>query len=744
MRSVATLVSVLLVLGAAPLVSAQATLPPVQTEAVELDVVVTDKEGKLVKSLTRDDFELREDGKPQRLTQFHLTERSSAGPRGPEASPSGPPPADRPAAAGAGAAGATGEGRHVVLLVDDLHIAPGNLQYTKQALARFVDEFAAPEDDVALITTGSSGGYPQLTRDRGVIKEAIGRLDVRQASVAPARSSQMTPAQAEMILRGDNAAIRLAARTMMEEPGSVYAGTLGGPQGALAASGGGVSAGIDPSEAAPAAEAKRQARGILLEALRFSAVTLERLDDVVRGLAGLHGRKICLMVSDGFLVGLGTSEELTRDLRGVIDAATRSGTVVYTLDTRGLVSTVTEAGTGPTTSQPGLSDTVQRQSELLLRTTLKGVADDTGGFLISGTNDLAGGLRRMLGDNDAYYLMGYEPTNTKHDGKFRKIEVRLPRHADLVVRTRKGYLAPDDRKEARKVEPTVASRTVPSASAPFALGEEEVRAVLSAPPPPNGIKVRMTADYLDLPPAGPQTAVRAQVDLSGLKWQEVAGRQQAALDLIGGVFDATGNPVGKPFGRHTDLDLSPAEYKRVSEAGLQFQQQLALGPGRYEIRLYAREAKVGQLGGTSQWVDIPNLADKKLAMSSIFLSAAAPVANAPSTGAGENETLLDVQTLRRFKRDQALFFQLYVYNPVLDDKGANDVVYQAQIWTGGKTVAASKAQPAAFGKKNDAPLPETNGLPLEGLPPGAYELRVVVVDRKANATIYKKVDFTIE
>jgi hypothetical protein len=100
--------------------------------------------------------------------------------------------------------------------------------------------------------------------------------------------------------------------------------------------------------------------------------------------------------------------------------------------------------------------------------------------------------------------------------------------------------------------------------------------------------------------------------------------------------------------------------------------------------------------------------------------------------------------LRRFKPRSTLVFQIYVYKPSLGEEGARDVVLQAQIWGGGKVIAASKPTPVAFEQKGGAPLPETNSLPLEGLSAGPYELRVVVVDRKAGLQAMRKVDFTIE
>ena len=148
------------------------------------------------------------------------------------------------------------------------------------------------------------------------------------------------------------------------------------------------------------------------------------------------------------------------------------------------------------------------------------------------------------------------------------------------------------------------------------------------------------------------------------------------------------------------------------------------------MKLVAREVSLDKAGGASASVEVPDLSDKKLAVSGLFVS---------TSGADT-----DTHVHRRFKLGSTLAFQIYAYNPSQDEKGARDVVLQAQIWGGGKLIAASKPTPVAFEQKDGAPLPETNSLPLEGLSAGPYELRVVVADRKASLQATRKVEFTIE
>jgi VWFA-related protein len=712
-------------------VLAQDVSPGAQAELVRLDVVVADAHGRPVRDLAREDFEVLEDGKAQRVTSFLFVGRARPRPASltkPDAS--GEPPAE----------GASRPSRCVVIVVDDLHVARQDLDSAKEALRGLVDQLVGADDGVALVTTGGPGGVPQLTPDRAVLRAAINELSSREAVTAPASGSQMTPVQAEMILRGDRSALRLAARTLMDQAGALF--DASGPRASAEAAAGFAPGDVDPQERAAALEVQRQARGVLGETLRLSAVTLGRIEGVLRTLAPLPGRKLCLLVSGGFLVGTGTSEEQSQELRQVISAATRSRVVLYTLDSHGPASNGADAGVVGAGAPPGLQERVAGQAEKEFRAVLERLASDTGGFLVRGS-DLAGGLRRMLEDNDAYYLMAYEPSNLKHDGRYRKIDVRLRGHPDFAVRARKGYLALDERSR-----PSGSDRpggSAPPASAPARLDEAESRAALRAPLPPNGVPVRLTADYLDLPPAGPQAIVLAQVDVAGLRWQAVQGRHRADAELVGGVYDATGSPVGLPFGRRFDLDLAPDEYERALQAGLQYQQRLPLEPGRYEVRLIVRDPALGPLGGAAQAIEIPNLGNGTLTLSGVFLSTSALAAEVPaSDGAGRSETLRDAQVRRRFKSGEGVYFQLYVYNVRVDEKKASDAVLQAQVRSGAKLVAASKPLPVTFQQKDGVPLLQSNRMSLEGLAPGRYELRVVVVDRKANATAFRDIDFTVE
>jgi VWFA-related protein len=719
----------------------------VRAEVVQLDAVVTDAHGALVRDLTAADFQVLEDGRPQKVDQFFVVTRPHTGTVG--ASPAAVPPAETgvvvrspeavapPLGAPSPEAAAALPGRQVVILVDDLHIGLQSMIEAKRALHRFIDQVATPDDSIAVVTTSGAGSIQQLTHERATVDQTIERLITRQPSSANARSAQLTPEQAALVLRGDRSAIQLGVDTVISEPGSVL--DANSPQAALAGPGGQArtaagGAGVSPDNVQRVAQrdVEREATQILNEALGYSLATLNVLEDIVRSLAQTPGRKLCLVVSDGFLDGAGSRESRSLDLRRVLDAATRAGAVVYALDSRGLLTGSDASGARAGVS-PGVQARVQRAVEQIRRDALTTITEGTGGFYIGGTNDPTDALRHMLDDNEAYYLLAYAPSNTKQDGHFRKIEVRLPGHPDLKVRTRTGYYAVLPPK-APAPSLRAGGPAVPVAPAPaLPLPTAEARSVLTAPIDAGGIPISLRADYVDLPPTGSQVLVRAQVDLSKMRWQDAEGRKRADLELLGGVFDATGQLVGTPFGRRSELALDPADFGRAKTAGLQYQQWVALPPGRYEVRLVARERSLVQQGGAKETVEVPDLKDKKLAMSGVFLSVAQPGGAAPTEA-----------VVPRIKHGESLSFQFYVYNAALDPAGKADVILQAQVWSGGKATAASPVQPVHMAQKDGVPVPETNVMGLEGLPAGGYELRVVVQDSKASATAMRRVPFVID
>ena len=173
-----------------------------------------------------------------------------------------------------------------------------------------------------------------------------------------------------------------------------------------------------------------------------AAATLDALTGVIDGLQLVPGRKSVLLFSEG--VPLGSQSDVMDRFTAVIGRANRSGVSFYTVDAAGLRARSPSAGARKTMREyaaetPGsLSPDAVMFAEPYVA--LSRLANETGGAFLDNTNALERAARRMGEDLRSYYLLGYVPTNSTLDGRYRRIDVRVHR-SDVRVQARAGYLA---------------------------------------------------------------------------------------------------------------------------------------------------------------------------------------------------------------------------------------------------------------------------------------------------------------
>lgn len=710
----------------------------IETELVQFEITVTDKQGKLIRDLKREDFELKEDGKIQEISYFSVgTSARPASWISTEAKKNKESVAPLP----------TNEiraGRYVILAVDDLHLAFANLTYAKQAMLRFVEQQMAADDQVALITTsGQLGLFQQFTNDREILKRAINRLTLRERTVLtnPSDIPRLTPYQAELIDSNlDPDALAIAVNEIIRQmPGT--------------------------TRQSATSMAQTKARQIVAENTTFTKATLSTLENIIRGLRGLPGRKSLILVSDGFLLG-GTNQGTQDQLRKITDAATRSGLVIYAIDARGLVAMTAEYDASQPgfglEQPPGARSRIESTAIEAVRDGLNALSRDTGGFPVFNNNDLSLGLQKVIDDTETYYLLAFEPTVSYRDGRFRKLEVRVKNHPEYKVRSTKGYFAPDDKavakaaekelKEKAKLEEARAKNPEKAAKKESAVKVEQVREALGSLFPLRGIPVEMSVDFVDSGKGDSFAAILAHIDLSDVNFELANDRHNANIEVIGAIYNEKGDAV-ENFAETAQMKLRPGTYEKVKNSGVIFQRRVALKPGFYQARIAIRNEAKNQLGSASAWVEIPDMSKKQLALSSIFLALDQGASTVNPLDQKAEKKMEDqppvqkpAQVSRRFKRSEKLDFTIFAYNAKTDAKGGNDIVIQTQVYSGTKLALATPLT-----KMN--PSPDNPNAPfllyaarllLDKFEPGTYELRTVVVDRIAKLSAKRSVIFRVE
>jgi VWFA-related protein len=684
-------------------------------ELVLIDVVVTGREGAPERDLRREDFEILEDGRPQSISHFAVgtASRPAALPAAVRPASGAAAPPDRTAFTAAGAAGRT-----IVLVIDDLHLGASRLSAAKREATRFLREQVGPRDEVAVVTTsGIRGVLQSLTRDRGALVRAVDRVTLQDRS-ARARfgAPYLSEHQAEQInrfgeLAAGNEAFDLAVAQFMEEFW------------------------INREVAIPMV--RERVRSILDEGARNTRASLSVLESTMRSLAPVPGRKVVLLLSEGFFLGRGTWYESAYDLRQITDAATRSGVVVYSLDAGGLT---VPAPAGDLTERGPTRFTERRRVESgqdeARREGMRAVAEETGGFAVLNNNDIGAGLRRILNDNEVYYLLAYEPISPLRAGRFRSIQVRLPGRPDLVARTRKGYFEPGA-SPARK-------RGEPSPKQAAAEARERVHDAFTSIVPLRGLPLHLSADFVDLPDAGPTVVVNVDVDAASLQLSEVQQRHRGVVDIVGLVSDREGAAV-EQFAERLQLDLRPETRDAVRRGGIGFNRRIAVKSGLYQVRVAALGQGPDETGSASQWIEVPDLAPGQLALSSLFLNGARDDAAGPVEGESPVAGGARGRASRSFPAGSEVDVVLFAYNARTDAAGVTDLAARFQLRSEGRLVHEFLPRPMRSEDPGEPKrVPGGARLSLAGLPPGDYELRAVVEDRRAGTTAERGVDFTVQ
>lgn len=286
------------------------------------------------------------------------------------------------------------------------------------------------------------------------------------------------------------------------------------------------------------------------------------------------------------------------EFRRLLQRANRANVSFYPIDARGLV--VFDEPLGPSRPAPPFVDAERLRGR---QTALRTLAENTDGFAVINTNDVTGALERMVADTSSYYLLGYYSTNTKLDGRFRKLTVRVKR-PNAQVRARPGYLAPTEAEMASARVDRLMNGAAPGHTT---LPPGFARALERLTPTRGELPLRVQAT------AGPAHIwVTTELDAATAKLPEWQGGGRARVIL-----------------EHEQGATPPIEHDVTIEAGQRVATMLpdgaAVAPGRYVIRLQVTP------GGSA--IPIQTTTDVVVPDSSALISASGAASRrGPSTG----------------------------------------------------------------------------------------------------------------
>jgi VWFA-related protein len=323
---------------------------------------------------------------------------------------------------------------------------------------------------------------------------------------------------------------------------------------------------------------------------------LQALGDVASTLGAIEQRKSLLYFSGG-MGRTGTDNQVL--LRRTIDQAVRANVAIYAMDSRGLQAVVPggDAQQGSGRGTGAFSGAAQRgrvDSQFASQEALNALARDTGGQAVFDSNDFGDVFARVAADTSAYYVIGYESTNPRLDGKYRRIKVTAKR-GDYRVEHRAGYYARRDFKHSTKADREQQL-------------QEQITAELSA----TDLPVYLNTAYFRLNDKRYAVPLTIAVPGSKIPFVKTGDKARATLDLLGLVIDERNRPIARV--RDT-LSLGENAANRV----VQYQTTLELPPGRYRMKVVARENELGTMGAFENEVVVPALGAERVKVSSVVL-----------------------------------------------------------------------------------------------------------------------------
>ena len=382
----------------------------ITTNLVQIDAVVT-RNGKPVKDLKAEDFEIFEDGRRQVITSFAYVSNVTKN-RGASVQP-GTTSKDPNAPADPNSPQAPAEipRRRIALVVDDFGLSAQSMMDVRRQLRQFIDEQLNPDDLVAIIRTSRARREPpRFTNDRTLINQAWEQVMWNQCSRVGVKVMPRV---------GSNATVGCGTASFEESINSLRA----------------------------IVSALGQTPGRKSMIIFSDDMPLRQSERLVRGGS-------VLQVDDS------KSEEARNyrtPMRNLAELAIRSSVVIYGVDTGGLQTTSMTAA--DSTARPrvsgsegnGLFVKELRDRALLIESRRDGaniLAKETGGFLVHDQNDFQ--LDKILEEQDGYYLIGYRPSNETFNKQFHKLKARVKK-GGLEVRTRSGFFGMTE-EEAKKLK----------------------------------------------------------------------------------------------------------------------------------------------------------------------------------------------------------------------------------------------------------------------------------------------------
>lgn len=523
----------------------------VRVNLVFVRVVVRDPNGKVIKNLKKEDFQLADNRKLQVISTFAVETPGSHVTTVKMDKDSGPAPTE-----GTPVKPAELPQRFITLFFDDLHLSTQDAMLSRQAATKL---FAAMQTSDRFSIYTSSGQVQQdFTGERAKLEETLQRilphpLQQHLSSDCPV----MTYYEAYQIVEvNDPTALQVATTDA--------AACSGSPQAA-------------------AQLAQMAAQRELSAGDSETQFSFRNLDGLIARMRALPGQRIVVMMSPGFFV-----TPSLRESGDIIDRATRANIVINSIDARGLyVSSIYDASNpfGGSAATAGIRSSFIMTEESVQDDILAELADGTGGTFFHNRNDIDQGLLQAAQEPEVAYVLGFTPQNLKLDGKYHHLKVTLTGKQKWNLQARHGYFAPRGNVDADT------------------LAKEEIRQAVYSQEELQDLPLDCQTQFFKAG-NGVRLAVVAHLTTKGLRFAREGDRSKDNLTVATAIFDENGNLI-TGLEKIIEMKLRDATLERINRSGISVKSTFDVQPGTFLVRVVVRDSQGAQMAAVNRGVVIP-------------------------------------------------------------------------------------------------------------------------------------------
>jgi VWFA-related protein len=532
----------------APNASAAAPTIKVETRVVLLDIVVTNHKGETIPNLRQEDFYIEEDGKPQSLSAFDEHSRHNAPPVN---LPTLPPNVYTNMQAVKPSDSVN------VLLIDLLNTQPWFQKGVCTQAIKYL-KTVPPGTRLAIFTLNTQ----QLRLVRGFTTDFSGlvvALDDKKSGVIP-ESSWLNPTPSRLAAEqaGVEAMIMMQASPAAVDAVSVYLG-----------------------------------READIRTGDRSELTLQAFQHLARYLSGTPARKNVIWFADTFPISFAPQDKVhtprhQEHVQQTSDMLTAAQVAIYPVSARGLI--VDGSFDVPLAPGEKLLD-VLATTQIAMET----LAQETGGRAFYNTNALDEAMAKAIDEGSHYYTLAYAPTNTRTDGKYRHIEVKLS-NRDYKLSYRRGYYA--DKPESPAVgEQSAEDPLIPLVGFGMPNFDQITYEIQANPihpqPAPDARRAGLNTEL-----QGPFTrfGVDLTVSLQNFAFDSAPdGVKHGRLEVILVAYDRTGKMINISK-RTSRLALPPKDFPTLQAKGLPLHLEIDVPPGDIYLRTGIYDLNSGNVG----------------------------------------------------------------------------------------------------------------------------------------------------